>query len=822
MRSRQLHSDRNLIPHYCLIGVLLVVFNTNYGNARQLQNSPDSTKKEIKVFTDSSIVTVSTISEVQSLSKHFVFIGFKTNTCKGAVFYFKDTGRTIMNFVPEKSIEKQMATIITSIKKPILTVHGNIMYSLNYRSYIDTPFAVNDLYQNSLQSYLDITFKDKYPMRVYLNTSFSNSPLFKDFMGMNFQFNSNAFSNIIKEKLRTWSQEQIVKLDTLNQIKSKLNEKYAALLALRESMADPGVLQRMIEAKEKEFIKSTLQSQSATGDSKVEPTAAKEIQESLRQKIGERGFRDWDVPVINRYVPPNKKSSLDTSMSVLELQAQYDEKGKQIDSLTKQFLQYQDEYENKRQGIVNKSDSLVTIINGVKDISALRSKLSTSGIPDSVLPPAYRKLLAVRSFGIGTLPINYSELTIKNISISGIAIEYNPKYYMAFAGGFISYRFRDYLLRQERQPKQYVTAFRFGVGRPDDNSLIMTFYSGKKYLYNFNTSTDSVIGEPKYNIIGLSVLGRFQVDKNNFITGELAKSSLPYYSTASNKDDLLKSTFALKDHSNQAWSLSTSSIIPKTQTRISANYRKTGNNFQSYSLFTTSSSQSSWYVKAEQQFMKRKLSINASLRKNDFNNPYISQAYSSSTVFKSIQATLRMKKAPVLSVGYYPSSQITKINEEQFSESLFYTLIASAAHFYKIHQGMMNTSVTFTRFYNKAVDTNFVYFNTANMSLVQGVLLKSLSLQSSVNYASNSDYSLITIGQTMLVKVSNQLRLGGGLKYNHQTILANDLLGWSVNMQLKMKKLGNIDLYFDKGFIPGLNKTLVSNEIGRVTYSRIF
>src|SRR3954465_11893136 len=40
---------------------------------------------------------------------------------------------------------------------PFLQVHGNVMYNVNYYSNIDTPYNEKDVYQHTVQTYLDVT-----------------------------------------------------------------------------------------------------------------------------------------------------------------------------------------------------------------------------------------------------------------------------------------------------------------------------------------------------------------------------------------------------------------------------------------------------------------------------------------------------------------------------------------------------------------------------------------------------------------------------------------------------------------------------------------
>lgn len=71
-------------------------------------------------------------------------------------------------------------------------------------------------------------------------------------------------------------------------------------------------------------------------------------------------------------------------------------------------------------------------------------------------------------------------------------------------------------------------------------------------------------------------------------------------------------------------------------------------------------------------------------------------------------------------------------------------------------------------------------------------------------------------------KLKNWLTVGGGAKYNHQTIFNDNLIGFSLKTKVKVPKFGDVEVYYDKGFIPGIDRNLVSNKIGRVTYFKTF
>jgi hypothetical protein len=435
-------------------------------------------------------------------------------------------------------------------------------------------------------------------------------------------------------------------------------------------------------------------------------------------------------------------------------------------------------------------------------------------LPDSVLPKGYKTLLAVKSFGIGRTMVNYSELTAKDVSIQGVQLEYNPSYYVAVATGVIDYRFRNYIVNSNR-PKQYLNLFRVGLGMKEGNNLIFTYYTGKKQLYNLNTSDSAVT--PDYHIMGMALEGRWQMTPNIYFTGEVAKSSLPYY-----RENKQNSLFHFNDHSNEAYAVKGFSFIPLTGTKINAVYKVMGAGFQSFSMYTTGSGQTAWSVRVDQPFFKQQLLITASIRQNDYTSQYQQADYRSNTVFKSIQATYRRKKWPVISVGYFPSSQLTKLSDNNYTENLFYTLVGSLSHYYTYHGITMNTTLSYTQFYNRQPDSSFVYFNTKNILLNHVMFLGRFSIQGTASAALNSEYELYGTDGNVQYKFNSWLDAGGGLKYSRQTVYNIQQIGYTANIRINIPRLGQIELMADKGFIPGAEKRLVSNNTGRVTYTKIF
>lgn len=188
----------------------------------------------------------------------------------------------------------------------------------------------------------------------------------------------------------------------------------------------------------------------------------------------------------------------------------------------------------------------------------------------------------------------------------------------------------------------------------------------------------------------------------------------------------------------------------------------------------------------------------------------------------SLQATFRLKKWPFVSLGYYPSYQLTKIDNNNYTENRYYTLIANSGYNYQVGSVQLSSYLVFSKFYNAASDSGFVYFNSKNLLMSQTAMIKGVSFDLNASVSVNTGYSIYTIENNSQVTISRLLSVGGGLKMIDQTLLNNLLWGYSGNIRLSIKKLGEIKLTLDKGFIPSVDRKLAANSMGRVTYFKTF
>jgi len=748
-------------------------------------------------------------------------------------------------------------------KVPFLKVHGNILYNFSYRSYIDTPFAQNDLQQHLVQTTLHLTVKDKYPVQMTVTNRSSNSPYFKNLTDVNLSFNKAYLLENIKNELKQKAIESI-KLDTIQQALRLYENRKEVIKALQAWVNSPARAQEFVEEKERNL------KMSASGYA-IEPAIAgvNKPGGSIPDKEGlnrffslqNKGMRNVVISKTKALVPDSMLQKITAQTNNISNKKITDLKDKAIDSVKtavagkvagiadKNKVERKDsslleKYNDKKQMLAKLQDTLKkeegkikqlnkrmqdsvnkvkAAIAGLKTTDGLMEFMKKNGIDKNELTKAQRVLLAVNQVGIGRSWVDYSELTVKNISLAGINVEANPsKLYVAFAAGKVNYRFRDFVFRNNTSqlPDQSLYIARLGVGKKGKNNFIVSFYNGKKAVLNY-TASNTVAAVQK--VLGISAEARLVIDRNNYIVAEVAKSSYTTNGSVprSSSSELMGKAFNLNTRSNEAYSIKLFSQNPQTNTRLTAYYKKLGENFQSFNLYPVNINQDAWMIRLNQNFWKKRLLLDGAIRKNDFVSPVATPSFSSKTVFKSLQVSLRVPKYPFISVGYYPSSQLFLSDNNVLTENQYNTFNAIVSHSYQLKQTGMNTSAVYTKFYNNSTDTGFIYFDASSYTVNQSFFLGKMTLQTNASLTDQKDLRLFTLEQTLGYQFKNRLSLSGSLKWNRFNRVEN-LFGAAAMMSISLRKLGTVQFGYEKSYLPGNNRTLLPVDIGRMSFYREF
>ncbi len=717
-----------------------------------------------------------------------------------------------------------------SSKPDFLTVHGNFQYDFLYRTLVDTPFYQRDFSQHSIRTNFNLIFRNTLPVQVTLLHRNSNSPYFRDITDVTVRFRQQDYFKQLKEGLMQQS-IGLINVTYQGNIHS-IDRKYQSLLteikALEQWLASPARLQEMVAEKERMLkqgpVNGINQLPLANPALPIELPADEIIKKAISDKINHRitAAGDSILNLVKAWTEEKNKRKTD---SVLNTQtASHIENKKQELALAKKKLA---DLEKQSKGLKKTvADSLQVVkqeISRLGDATAVKQYIRKKGLPSGKLPRGWQFISSIESIGIGRTWVDYTELTVKNISLNGINIEANPgNIYLAVAAGRINYRFRDFVVAQTNQPKQSLYLLRAGLGKKEGNNFILTWYDGKRNLLNSFTGTPPVTSIKPERVLGMSAETRLQVNDNQFIIAEFAKSSFHNTGTANaSSAELFEKVKNFKDHSNEAYSIKLNSYWPQSGTKITGYYKKMGEHFQSFNLQPVNSIQEAFQVKLQQHLWKKKLTIDASIRKNDYSNPLITQSINSQTVFKSLQLSLRIPKYPFLTIGFAPSSQLTIVGNQRLVENQYNTLNAVASYAYRVKQLAMVSNATFLKFYNSAPDTGFIYYNASSFTLTQFLYTGHWQLQTGLTISRQKDLHVLSVEQSATYQVKEWLSLTAGLTVNRVNKSLTQC-GANAGLNMNINKFGNIQVGYEKYYLPGTDRNLLPVELGRVGYTRFF
>jgi hypothetical protein len=316
----------------------------------------------------------------------------------------------------------------------------------------------------------------------------------------------------------------------------------------------------------------------------------------------------------------------------------------------------------------------------------------------------------------------------------------------------------------------------------------------------------------------MSIEGRIQINRTSFIKVEAAGSIAPdfrYNPSVNNK-------FNLTDKNNKAFSFLGNFNFPKLNNRTNIKYKFIGSNFQSFTSFQTNAQQVSWSFGTEQYVFKKYFKLSASIRKNDFSNPYLVLPYQSSTVFKSAMISFRKRKLPSISVGYMPITQLSDLGG-QVVENTFHSLVFTGNHFYKLKGIYTSTTIMYTKFFNSGFDSGFVYFNAKNCYISQQFISSNYTGLIGVTISGNGIFRYLVVEEQLklLPKRSIIKHFLFGTKY-YRINNTYATLGFSAGTGINVIKNCNLSMFYEIGFIPGNKGNLVNNNTANVQLTHSF
>lgn len=665
-----------------------------------------------------------------------------------------------------------------NLANPFRVIDGSVNYQFQYRSYIDTPLYERDVFQNTVIAQLNTVIGDIIPVGITYMGRRSNSALLRDLNDIQVSFNRNSFQQLVQARLL-----------------SNLESTYRQLL---DSLDDKGLAQ----------VKGKIQGYRNWLGGSMQLQKLIEVNEIL------------NVPRIT-YDPglpeeENRKREMLYKKAALFFKSSYDE----IQGLTANLQAKLDSAEKRLDKFKNRLADLEKLKQRIKlgreDYGSLLKEAQRKGTVglDSVLPSGFKWLLGVRRVSVGRSPVNYSELTGKNLAINGVNLEYGDRFYVALAAGRVDYRFRDFVVnrtvRRLPQPLLFVKA---GLGKPEQSHVYLTAFKGTKQLINGSSARR---GLDAIKIAGTGIEAKWAINRYHFIEGEYVQTfsedirSNPITSESSRK--------GWDDKNRRGYSVHFVSQFPRLLTRIEGSYRYTGSDFQSFNNYQTVTTRESWMMKWDQGLFKRKLRLSLSVRQNEFSNPYLVQRYNSSTVFKSATLTFYQRRWPTITVGYLPVSQVVVL-DSLLVETRFQALYGSAVFQYLAGNTKAASMIVLHRFYNSNSDSAYAYYNATNLVGSQTFYFSAFTSATSLSYTSNPNYSLSVIDENFVWNLRHNNTLGFGIKVNNYKKEIVKVGGY-LSARWRVFKEGVLTVQYERGFLPGYRGDLIAASFGNIQFTK--
>lgn len=477
------------------------------------------------------------------------------------------------------------------------------------------------------------------------------------------------------------------------------------------------------------------------------------------------------------------------------------------DSLQGMMKKYEDSIAVYKNKLGEEMDSVNKELAELKTNTQIENYKKRKGLNDTVMKSGWPDFLIRTNIRFGKFILNGSELTVNNIFLHGASIKYGDEKFVQLYAGYYDFAFREmFHFRRDstKGPRQSVFGLR--IGKTDGKNLqAVNLYAGRKQ------KPGSINGQ-LYTVAGISFERRIYFNKNIEASLELAKSTTKYSNNITKESSPLKDLFGSLSGKTIGSNLSARVYLPGSKTDAEISYKYLGQQFESFNASQYFNPQSNLSLRLNQPLFKRRLILSSGIKYTDFRSYGISSNLKSKTLFASLNATLRVKKLPVVSLGYYPGSQLYWMEGNRLYEYFYYIMNVTASHYFIAGKLPMQAVFTYNKFFNRYTDSlvngsqSFYSFfwNTwagkfgyqLNYSRQVTAIMKLSTIEAGINYS------------------GNKLKIGGTLKLNSTGKVTK--MGYTSNMGLFLNKIGTVSFIYDRSFLPERTGVVIPVTTGQI------
>ena len=396
--------------------------------------------------------------------------------------------------------------------------------------------------------------------------------------------------------------------------------------------------------------------------------------------------------------------------------------------------------------ITSEQSNLRQSINNFRiyfDLKAL-VKNKAKGLLNEKASGFMRFLSNFSTFEVGKCRPNYSDLTLKGISVSGVNIEFTPgKFYAAFSTGKVKRPIKPSGIIKPTY-KQKLLFGKIGVGKKRETHLYLTFMHVEDEVNSLPASSeiDTFNVKPQSNFV-LGTEGKLSLFKKKFtIEGEAAVSlfTRDTRSPALIEDDTEVPSWLtnyLKPNASSSidYAYNVKSTLKLKTTKLSGGVKMTGAGFTTLGNPNLINDRMTYDGRIDQTFAKKKISFSAYFRQNKDNLINWKKSTTTTTAY-GISAGFRFKKIPYLHIGYMPNFQKNDSDSLKMKNAVH---VFSMTTGYNYPIGKLKSNTSFSFFYQ---NTETIMDTITNLSKTQTYTLNEvLTFKIPLSIAGGASYS---------------------------------------------------------------------------------
>jgi cell division protein FtsB len=409
---------------------------------------------------------------------------------------------------------------------------------------------------------------------------------------------------------------------------------------------------------------------------------------------------------------------------------------------------------------------------------------------------------------------NYSELTLKGISVSGVNIEFTPGiFYAAFSAGKV---LRPVKPNSTTLPtyKRNILFAKIGVGRKNESHFYLSYMKAEDKPASLpaelgvdTRGIDTLGIHPKSNHIAAAELKIYLFKKKFSIEGEAAVSLLTHDQESlqmltNGVPGWVMNYFKPNVSSTVDYAYNAKAILDLATTKITGGIRMVGPGFKSLGNPNLVSDKLTYDGKIDQTFSRNRINISAFAKKSHDN--MINWKIATTNTFSyGLSGGMRFDKAPYVQLSYSPIFQSTDFDTMKIENSI---RILSAATGYIFSIGSVSTNTSFNLFYQRTkmlFDTSNSFNANVSYTLTEVITFKiPLSLSGSICY---NRLEMPNFGQNIFIyNISGTFRLfknrtnnSVGFTYYNQGGEQNKL-GFFMASRIQLWNMGDMEIRIDK------------------------